>query len=131
MTLTIIFGISILIGIGLCLLDLLRNWYCDWNVYVGVTIIFFAVVAFIINLIFWIPSAKDSEIKYTQLLTEKAAIESMLETDKDVDRLLINSAVIDYNNRIIQARTNSARPIYRDYYNQNLDWAGLSLIEWK
>lgn len=132
MTLTIIFGIVVLIGVGLILLEKLPNWdYTEWNIILGWVLIIFFGLALVVNLPIWISSNKDSQIKYNQLVSEKISIEAMLETDKTVDRFLLNSAVIDYNNRIIETKTNSTRFILKDYYNQNLDWNFLETIDWK
>lgn len=131
MTLTIIFGTILAIGIGLCIWQHMECGISDWKLFTGITAIIVAGIALIVNLITWLPSEKNSEIKYYQLQSEKKTIEAMLKTDKDVDRLLLNSTVICYNNKIIEAKANSHRIIFRDYYSQHLDWEGLDLIEWR
>lgn len=129
MTLTIIFGVLGLIGVILLVLG--SKSYSDGLQASGWVLIICCAVALIINTICWIPSNKDSVIKYNQLIQERVSIESMLETDKNVDRVMLNNMVIDYNNRIIEIKENHDRLIYKDYYNQNLDWDSLKVIEWK
>ena len=130
MTWTIILGALFLAGIGLIIWGIVAD-YWEWPFFVGTLAMVLAGVALIINLCIWIPSGKNSEIRYNQLLAEKATIEDMLHTDRNVDRLALNHYVINYNNRVIEERTNYNRLIIGDYYNQALDWAGLELIEWR
>ena len=132
MTLTIIFVAVALAGISLVVWGVKDSKYCGiWREATGTFLIVLAGIALIVNLLIWIPSKKDSEIDYQQLLQEKQTIEIMLDGDEDVDRLLLNQRVIDYNNRIIAVRENSQRHILKDYYSKDVDWQTLELIEWR
>ena len=132
MTLMIIFGVILLVGIGFCVWQgFCGNYYSDWKAIIGVTTIVFMIIGIVINSFAWIPSAKNSEIYFNQLIAEKETIELILETDKDVDRVLLNKFVIEYNNKVIEVKANFNRFICKDYYNHNLNWEGLELIKWK
>lgn len=103
---------------------------------VGMGVVSFCLIilmgtALIVGTYYYIIWNKDSEIQHEQLVQERASIEAMLETDKDVDRIALNKLVIDYNNRVIEARNNSQRPIFRDYYSNNVDWMALETIDWR
>ena len=131
MTLTIVFSIAVLIGIAFCIWDYYDNCFSDWKPVVGWTIIAICGIALFINLAVWIPSKRNSEICHQQYIQEKQTIEVMLQTDNNVDRLLLNDRVIEYNNKIISVRENSKRYVWQDYYSKDVDWDALELIEWK
>lgn len=137
MTLSIIFGIIILVGVGLKVSLWWKNRHLEWHEhqwhgldFLGSIIIVVFTVVFIVNFLVWLPSKKDSEIKYHQLVQEKITIEQMLETDKNIDRFLLNERVIEYNNTVIMRQTNSKRFVYREYYSKDVDWDALELIAW-
>lgn len=130
MTLTIIFAVLLVVGIVLLVYgDSVRGE--TWKLIVGFLLTFVTTISLIMNLICWIPSGKDSEIQYDQWMQEKASIESMLITDKNVDRIQLNQMVIDYNNDIIAVQQNSKRFILGEYYSNDIDWDSLQLIDWR
>lgn len=131
MTLNIVFGFGVLVGIAFAIWQFLQE--SEWTIWRGVigwTAIGCCLLALVINLFVWIPSKKDSEITYRQLIQEKRTVEIMIATDRDIDRLLLNERVIDYNNRVISIMENSRRPILREYYSWEVDWSSLGLIHW-
>lgn len=128
MTIFIMLGILIFIGINLYNSD---PQCIKFRGSIGLLLFCLGILGFIVNMFIWIPSSKDSEIRYNQLIQEKISIESMLETDRNIDKLLLTKSVIDYNNKIIEVKTNYKRFICRDYYNQDLDWHKLEIIEWR
>lgn len=102
-----------------------------WRDILGITLVIACGIALLGNLMAWIPSKKDSEIKYQQLQAQKYTVEQMLDTDQIVDRILLNEKVIEYNNEVIEVKTNSQRFIYKDYYSKDVDWDALEIIEWE
>lgn len=131
MTLAIIFGGLILIGIGIIIWHRLSNNYDDWPVILSFIIIFTSALIFLINAVCWIPHKKDNQILLEQLAQEKYVIEKILETGTDFDKIMLRQEIIDYNNRIIKIKINSERFIFKDYYDRNVDWDALELIDWK
>lgn len=131
MTLTGVFSIAVLIGIAFCIWDYYDNCFSDWKSVAGRAIIAICGIALFINLAVWIPSKRNSEICHQQYIQEKQTIEVMLQTDNNVDRLLLNDRVIEYNNKIISVKENCKRYVRRDYYSKDVDWDALELIEWK
>jgi cbb3-type cytochrome oxidase subunit 3 len=131
MTLIIIFAIMVIIGFGLIALDHLSGWYAEWNMYVGTIIAAVFIIGLFICIPLYIYSGINSEVQYAQYIQEKDTIESMLDADKDIDRLLLNEKVIEYNNQIILAKMFSQRFITGDYYSKKVDWQALKLIEWR
>lgn len=132
MTLNIIFAIGIAAGVPFMIWQSKMNdsWSC-WRGVLGLTISIACLTALFISVLCWLCSEKDSEIRYMQLLQEKQTIESMIDTENDIDRLLLNERVISYNNRVIETRENSTRFILGDYYSDSVDWTALELIEWR
>lgn len=137
MTLTIIFTAGILIGVAFIIWGNFESQrrdcfsYCMWRDILGITLVIACGIALLGNLMAWIPSKKDSEIKYQQLQAQKYTVEQMLDTDQIVDRILLNEKVIEYNNEVIEVKTNSQRFIYKDYYSKDVDWDALEIIEWE
>lgn len=132
MTLIIIFAVLVLIGILFCIWQaLIDDVWNDWRGLVGTIFIAFGGIALVVSIIAYIPSKKDSEIKYMQFIQEKASIEQMISTGENIDKLMLNKRVIEYNNKVIEVRENSKRFVFRDYYSKDVDWDSLELIEWK
>lgn len=131
MTLTVILGIIVAISIAIILWANQDFWTRDWAMMIGILVLILSMVALAINFAVYIPSKKDSEIKYLQLLQEKSSIEQMIATNKDVDRLLLNERVVEYNNKIISYRINSKRLVFREYYSKDIDWDSLEVIQWQ
>lgn len=131
MTLIIIFAVLAVLGIPFVIWE-----YCawDWSVWRGVVgwslIVTFG-LALVLAILGYIPSKKDSEIKFARLQQERISIMQMLESDRDADRIALNKLVIDYNNRVISNKEYSKRFILKDYYSKDVNWDALELIEWK
>lgn len=130
MTLIIIFGILLLIGIGLKIWDRRRGGWYNWQNLAGFIMIPLAGVFFLSSILFWLPHKKENEITYQTLIQEKNVIEKVLETGSDMDKIMLRDNVIEYNNRIIEIKINSKRFILRDYYSKDIDWDSLEFIEW-
>lgn len=129
MTVIIVSGILILLSIlGLTVAN---KKYWDTMLILSIIIMLISIVVFLIGTLFYIPSHKESEIKYEQFVQERVSIEMMLENDRDVDRIALNELVIDYNNRVILAKNNSQRPIFKEYYSDDVDWMALETIDWR
>lgn len=105
----------------------------DWIIPACFSLVIFiaSIVFLIVGMIIYIPSHKDSEIEYEQLVQERRSIEAMIETDNAADRIALNGLMIDYNNRVIQAKNNSQRPIFKEYYSNNVDWMALEIVDWR
>lgn len=132
MTLIIIFAVLALCGIPFVIWQyrIKDIWSC-WRGVTGWLIICVFGIVLVFAIFGYVTSKKDSEIKYLQLAQEKTSIEQMISSGEDVDRLMLNQRVIDYNNRVIETRENSKRFIIGDYYSKAVDWDALCLVEWK
>lgn len=129
MTLIIFSIVLVLIGIGLVAWDefgpsLRETWF-------GGGVMFTGWVLLVITLLFWIGSTKDSEITYYQLEQEKQTIELIQAENKNVDRVMLNKMVVEYNNKVINIQMRLSRFMYKDYYSKKVNWDALELIEWK
>lgn len=132
MTLIIIFAILAALGIPFLIWQrYIKDCWSIWRGATGACLTIFFGICLIVSILDYVPSKKNSEIQYKQFMQEKAAIEQMISTNKDVDKLMLNQKVIEYNNRVIETKENSKRFIYRDYYSKNVDWNSLELIEWR
>ena len=85
----------------------------------------FALFAVIIS---WIPAKKDSEILYTQLLTNHNTITHTILYGNETSKAIACETIVKYNNDVIKAKTNSKRFIFKDFYSQNVDWDWLEVI---
>lgn len=132
MTLTIIFAVLALLGIPFAIWQYrIKDLLSCWRGVFGYSLIVIFGVCSVIAFFSYIPSKKDSEIKYMQLLQEKASIEQMICSGGNVDKLMLNQHVIDYNNRVIETKENSKRFVFKEYYSKDVDWDALEPIEWK
>lgn len=129
MTLYIIGFVCLVIGVVLFKLG--DNAERDLPLAIGFLVIGIAAVIIIYNAVTYTGAKKNSQIKYEQLLVEKATIEDILEIDKTIDRLALNEKVIEYNKKVTEYRTNPYRPIIGEYYDQSLPWNELEYIKWK
>jgi len=129
MTLIMILAVLILVFSGLTAWGHYTDG--DFRFIGGICLVIVLALAELFAILSFIPSKKDSEIRYKQLVQERISIVQMLENDRDVDRIVLNKAVIDYNNRVIAEIENSRRFIFRDYYSEGVDWESLEIVEWK
>lgn len=130
MTLIIIFAVMCIMCI-VGALHIARTSYDEIKAFFAFLLAGIFGLALIIATVSYAPSKKDSEILYKQLVQEKASIEQMISSGGNVDKLLLNQRVIDYNNRVILHREKSKRFIFGDYYSKDVDWGSLELVEWK
>ena len=129
MTVIIVSAILLTLAVPIFIAANRKDWCTIWVL--SLMVLLSSGLALITGMICYIPSHKNSEIKYEQLVQERISIEAMLETDKNVDRITLNELVINYNNSVIRARNNSQRPVYREYYSDNVDWTALETIDWR
>lgn len=129
MTLIIIFAVMCIVCI-VGALHIARTSYDEIKAFFAFCLVGIFGGALIIATVY-APSKKDSEILYKQLVQEKASIEQMISSGGNVDKLLLNQRVIDYNNRVILHREKSKRFIFGDYYSKDVDRGSLELVEWK
>ena len=125
MTLSIIIIGAILVCVILIKADK-KNMGLGYTLGVGMSAFF--ICMFLLNLVYWCTSYTDSTIKYQQIIQQEEAITAMLSTAQDTEQCLLNQVIIDYNSTVINEKFKSQRFIYRDYYNQALDWQGLKVF---
>lgn len=132
MTMTLISIILILVGIGLLYWHKCPDYDIgEWAVYVGVVLICVCTICLVASTGLLMTYKKDDIVYYEQLVQEREVLEQVLETGSDLDKIAIRRDVIDYNNKIISIKVTVKRFIMRDYWNQDLDWEGLQIIEWR
>lgn len=131
MTLIITFAILTLLGIPFIVWDSYVDEWSVWRAVTGWLLIIVFGFSLVIAILVYVPSKKNSEIEYMQLVQEKASIEQMISSGENVDKLMLNQRVIDYNNKIIEIKENSKRFVLSDYYSKDVNWDDLELIEWR
>ena len=125
MTLSIIIIGAILVCVILIKADK-KNMGLGYTLGVGMCAFF--ICMFLLNLAYWYTSYTDSTIKYQQIIQQEEAISAMLSTAQDTEQGLFNQVIIEYNSTVINEKFKSQSFIYRDYYNQALDWQGLKVF---
>lgn len=88
----------------------------------------FFICMFLLNLVYWYTSYTDSSIKYQQIIQQEEAITAMLSTAQDTEQCPLNHVILEYNSTVINEKIKSQSFIYKDYYNQALDWQGLKVF---
>lgn len=84
----------------------------------------------IVNTIILLTFTLTNDLLYQRYQQERETLVQLLETDRDIDRFTMNKAVIEYNQKVIEAQYYSNHSFFGDYWNQDVTWDDLETIDW-